>query len=72
MGRLEIGGVVTRFGLTTWFAAMLLLGAGLLAKHVIALPAPTSNARLSSSLSAFRSPKAPNQWLAVHVVHYGA
>jgi hypothetical protein len=69
MGRLQIRGVITPLGLTTWFAAMLLLGAGLLAKHVIALPAPPASARLSSSLSAFRSSKAPNQWLAVHVLY---
>jgi len=69
MGRLQIGGVVTRLGLGTWLGAMLLLGAGLLAKHVIALPAPASNARLSSSLSAFRSSTTANQWLAVHVLY---
>ena len=69
MGRLQSRGVITRLGLTTWFAAMLVLGAALLAKHVIALPAPASTAKLSSSLSAFRSSKAVNQWLAVHVLY---
>ena len=69
MGRLQIRGVMTRLGVTGWFAAMLVLGAGLLAKHVIALPAPASGTKLASSLSAFRSSKAMHQWLAVHVLY---
>jgi len=48
---------------------MLVLGAGLLAKHVVALPAPVNNEKLSTSLSAFRSSNAQGEWLAVHVLY---
>ncbi len=51
-----------------WFGAMLLLGAGLLAKHVVALPAPDKDERLSRSLRPLRrAGQAP--WLAVHVMY---
>jgi hypothetical protein len=52
-----------------WFAAMLVLGAGLLAKHLIALPAPARNEQLALALSALRGPEARGNWLAVHVLY---
>ncbi|RYZ01280.1 MAG: hypothetical protein EOO73_36130 [Myxococcales bacterium] len=47
---------------------MLLVGAGLLAKHVVALPAPSTDARLSRSLGELRRAGGPD-WLAVHVLY---
>lgn len=47
---------------------MLLLGAGLLAKHVVALPAPSDDTRLAASLRALRRDGSPG-WLAVHVLY---
>ncbi len=58
----------TRAALTAWFGGLLLVGAGLLAKHVVALPAPTKTDKLSQSLAQLRSnPQKP--WLAVHVMY---
>jgi len=56
-------------GLGGWFLLMLVLGAGLLARHVIALPAPTGDAKLASSLNQFRDATHPHTWLAVHVLY---
>ena len=44
----RIGGTV----LIAWFAIMLVVGAGLLAKHIVALPAPAKNEHLEASLGA--------------------
>ena len=58
-----------RFAVAAWFGAMVLLGAGLLAKHVVALPVPTKSQQLSKSLSALRDVARPKRWLAVHVLY---
>lgn len=47
---------------------MLVLGAGLLAKHVVALPAPDKNPRLSRALTPLRH-AGEARWLAVHVLY---
>jgi len=52
-----------------WFAAVSLLGAGLLARHVVALPAPASDEGLARSLRQFRGADGPQTWLAVHVLY---
>lgn len=47
---------------------MLVVGAGLLAKHVVALPAPSKDAHLSRSLVELRR-AGTSGWLAVHVLY---
>jgi hypothetical protein len=56
-----------RVALATWFGVMLALGAGLLAKHVVALPTP-SHTTLEAALSGLRSDGEKDRWLAVHVL----
>src|SRR5450631_864736 len=56
-------------GLGGWFLLMLMLGAGLLARHVVALPAPTRDAKLAVSLRQFRDGTHQHAWLAVHVLY---
>lgn len=63
-GRRRIG----RIGLIAWFAIMLSIGAGLLAKHVVAMPAPSA-ARLAPSMTALRTPAQQGKWMAVHVLY---
>jgi hypothetical protein len=60
---------VGRFAVTVWFGAMLAVGAALLAKHVIALPAPAKDQKLAASLSALRLPDEQGKWLAFHVLY---
>jgi hypothetical protein len=60
---------VGRFALIAWFAAMLAVGAALLAKHVIALPAPAKDHQLAASLAALRVPEEQGKWLAFHVLY---
>ena len=67
--RTRVSVSVARLAVAVWFGTMLVLGAGLLAKHVVALPAPTNSERLSKSLSSLRASKAQDQWLAVHVLY---
>lgn len=66
VGRLRggIGGIA----LATWFGVMTLVCAGLLARHVLAMPTPTRTARLAQHLATLRHPGQPKQWLAVHVL----
>lgn len=47
---------------------MVLVGAGLLAKHVVALPAPSKDDRLAHSLGELRR-AGSSRWLAVHVLY---
>jgi hypothetical protein len=61
----RIGGIM----LIAWFAVMLILGAGLLAKHIVALPAPAKGERLAASLDALRGPESRGRWLAVHALY---
>jgi hypothetical protein len=58
----------SRSALGAWFALMVLLGAGLLAKHVVALPVPTASEHLARSLGALRGEHAEG-FLAVHVLY---
>jgi hypothetical protein len=60
---------VGRFAVIVWFAAMLAVGAALLAKHVIALPAPAKDQKLAAALSALRLPEEQGKWLAFHVLY---
>jgi hypothetical protein len=62
----------TRLGnaaLGVWFASMVVLGAGLLARHVVALPTPAPSALLAASIDGLRTPATRGKWLAVHVLY---
>ena len=48
---------------------MLLVGASLLAKHVVALPISMTGAQLGGALRVFRGHGMGNRWLAVHVLY---
>jgi len=48
---------------------MLLVGASLLAKHLVALPAPSADPSLAASLSTLRSPGSARRWASVHVLY---
>jgi hypothetical protein len=52
--------------LAVWFAGMVLVSAGLLARHVVALPTPHVNA---ASFDLLRTDAQRNRWLAVHVLY---
>lgn len=54
--------------LVAWFAVLTFLCAGLLARHVLAMPTPTKTARLAGHLATLRRAGEPKQWLAVHVL----
>jgi hypothetical protein len=69
LGRFHLPVSCARLAVAAWFGAMLLLGAALLAKHVVALPAPEKDDRLARSVSALRVPDARGKWLAVHVLY---
>jgi hypothetical protein len=56
--------------LVVWFASMVLLGAGLLSRHLVALPRPNSSS-MEAALAALRSESERNRWLAVHVLYSG-
>jgi hypothetical protein len=55
--------------LAVWFVVMVTIGAGLLAKHIVALPAPAKDQKLAASLDALRRPETRGAWLAVHVLY---
>lgn len=50
---------------------MVLVGASLLAKHLVALPTPVGDAKLARSLSSLRRPGSGHGWASAHVL-YGA
>lgn len=54
--------------LVLWFVAMTVVSGGLLASHLLAMPVPSKTLRLGHRLQAFLDPRAPNRWLAVHVL----
>jgi hypothetical protein len=64
-----IGHYFARVALIGWFSVMLALGAGLLSKHVLALPAPAKDSALAASIDALRRPETRGSWLAVHVLY---
>ena len=55
--------------LAGWLGAMIWLGAGLLARHAVALPPVATNAKLARSLGALHGKRAPGSWLAVHALY---
>jgi hypothetical protein len=61
----RLGGIT----LAVWFAVMVALGAGLLARHAVALPAPAASPELGASMNALRRPENRGKWLAVHVLY---
>jgi hypothetical protein len=63
--RRRLGGLA----LTAWFVATLGLGAGLLARHAVALPALTAPDRVGATLGALRRPEDRGRFLAVHVLY---
>ena len=52
--------------LAVWFGVMTLFCAGLLARHLLAMPTPAPTARLGEHLATLRPPG--TTWLAVHVL----
>ena len=63
--RLRGGSLVV---LSVWFIAMTGVGASLLARHVVPLPAPSAESALGRKLAWLREPHRPPTWLAVHVL----
>jgi hypothetical protein len=51
--------------LVAWFAVLTLVSAGMLARHLLAMPAPSKTARLAQHLAELAPPRS---WLAVHVL----
>jgi hypothetical protein len=62
--RRRLGGAT----ITAWFAVMIVIGASLLAKHVVAMPRPQATL-LAPALKMLRAPSERDQWLAVHVLY---
>jgi hypothetical protein len=62
--RRRLGGAAV----TAWFALMIVIGAGLLAKHVVAMPRPQATL-LAPALTMLRTPQEHDRWLAVHVLY---
>jgi hypothetical protein len=53
-----------------WVVAMLLLGAALLGRHLIALPRPSAqDEALARSMAALRGDGDADRWMAVHVLY---
>ncbi len=50
--------------LVVWFVVLTMFSAGMLARHLLAMPAPSKTARLGQHLAALH----PRSWLAVHVL----
>jgi hypothetical protein len=59
---------VGRVTLVLWFVVMTVFSAGMLARHLLAMPAPSKTSRLGHHLSTLQRPGAPHSWLAVHVL----
>jgi hypothetical protein len=57
-------------GLAVWFVAMLLVGATLLGRHLLALPRPgAEDAAFARSIATLRTPGDAGRWMAVHVLY---
>ncbi len=67
-GQLRLRSRLGAAAVALWFAGMVVVGAGLLARHLVALPVP-GDARLAASLEALRSAPSRGRWLAVHVLY---
>ena len=59
---------VGKVALVGWFVVTAMLSAGLLARHLLAMPVPAPTARLAAHLAVLR-PSASHGWLAVHVIN---
>jgi hypothetical protein len=66
---LLVRGHIGAIALVAWFAVMLALGAGLLAKHLVSLPAPAKDGKIAAALDALRRSDDRGKWLAVHVLY---
>ncbi|HEX4445697.1 MAG TPA: hypothetical protein VH044_03145 [Polyangiaceae bacterium] len=60
--------VAGKIGLGVWFVAMLALGVTLLARHLVALPAPPNDAQLANAMGSLRTPAEAGRWMAIHVL----
>jgi hypothetical protein len=58
-----------RAGVGIWFAAMVLVGATLLGRHLIALPRPPMDAALARAMGSMRGPADAGRWMTVHVLY---
>jgi hypothetical protein len=67
--RVVTRGRVGAAGLAVWFGGMLAVGAGLLSRHLVALPGPPNGAKLASSMGELRRPETRGAWMAVHVLY---
>ncbi len=61
--------LVARFALAAWLGGMFAVGAGLWARHTVALPAPPRSSALTAALARLRSPAEQGRWLAVHALY---
>ena len=61
--------IVAYTALSGWFVAMSAVAASMLARHVIPLPAPVHDGRLSTALEVMRGPDDAGRWMAVHVLY---
>lgn len=52
-----------------WFGVMVALGAGLLARHLVAMPTPTTLGPLERGLAELRRDGERGSWLAVHALY---
>ena len=62
-------GRIGAVALVLWFSLMVVLGAGLLARHAVAFAAPSTSPKLATSLEALRPAGAAKGWFAVHVLY---
>jgi hypothetical protein len=58
-----------RAAVGVWFFVMLVLGAGLLARHLVAMPSPARHGPLEHGVASLRNEKERGAWLAVHVLY---
>ncbi|HEX7667220.1 MAG TPA: hypothetical protein VF407_21965 [Polyangiaceae bacterium] len=63
----RVRGWLGRSVLAAWFVGMVVVGSGLLAKHLVALPV-ASAVDVAPAMNALRDDAEKNQWLAVHVL----
>jgi hypothetical protein len=59
---------ICRLGTLAWFVGALLVGAALLAKHVVALPAPSADEHFARMLARLRRVEDGDKWFAIHVL----
>lgn len=59
---------LTMLALASWFATMTVVMSSLMARHLVALPAPEPNSALISALGALR-PEHAQGWSLIHVIY---